>query len=136
MRKLIADGRVKIDKNANLGSVGYHDPCFLGRYNGIFDEQREMLKLAGAELREPGLSRQQSFCCGAGGGRMWMEEHAPRVNHKRFDEIMETCNQPETIGVSCPFCLTMMTDSSKDKQVDDKVKVKDVIEIVAEQLAV
>lgn len=134
VRKLIADGRIQLHRNEDLGRIAYHDPCFLGRYNDIFDPQREMVALAGGTVAEPSLNRRQSYCCGAGGGRMWVEEHAPRVNHKRFDEIMESTGNAETIGVSCPFCLTMMTDSSKDKLVDDKVKVKDVIEIVADQL--
>jgi len=134
IKGLVAEGRIRIEKDAGVGSVGYHDPCFLGRYNGIFDPQRDLLKMAGAEVREAELSHGQSFCCGAGGGRMWMEEHIPRVNHERFDQIIKTCNEPATIGVSCPFCLTMMTDSSKDKEMEEKVQVKDVIEIVAERM--
>lgn len=133
VKQLIADGRIKIRKS-DLGRIAYHDPCFLGRYNDIFEPQREMVALAGGTVVEPSLHHKQSYCCGAGGGRMWVEEHAPRVNHKRFDEIMETTGNPPTIGVSCPFCLTMMTDSSKDKLVDDKVQVKDVLEIVADAL--
>ncbi|MBZ0272588.1 4Fe-4S dicluster domain-containing protein [bacterium] len=134
VKQLVDQGRVRLSRDADLGEVAYHDPCFLGRYNGIFDAQRELLAGAGASVREPSLSRDQSYCCGAGGGRMWMEEHAPRVNHARFDEIMKTCGEPKTIGVSCPFCMTMMTDSSKDRHMEDKVQVKDVLEIVADRM--
>jgi Fe-S oxidoreductase len=115
--------------------VAFHDPCFLGRYNSVLDQPRSLIRDSGALLREPALARRQSFCCGAGGGRMWIEEHEPRVNTARFDEIYSSCRQPSTIGVACPFCRTMLSDASKSRGKDEEVQVRDVVEMVAERLA-
>jgi Fe-S oxidoreductase len=134
VRKLIAEGKVKLKKNNDLGDVAYHDPCFLGRYNNIFEPQREMIELAGGKVLEPELTGVGSFCCGAGGGRMWVEEHQPRVNTERFKQLYADCNEPKTIGVSCPFCMTMLVDGSKDEGKDEQVKIMDVMQIVADNL--
>ena len=133
VRELVSRGRVKL-KADDLGDVAYHDSCFLGRYNDIYDQPRELLELAGARVLDPSLSHSQSYCCGAGGGRMWMEEEKPRINDRRFGEIMESCNNPSLIGISCPYCLTMLTDGSKNADREDDVKVRDVIEIIADCL--
>ncbi len=133
VRKLVADGRIKIKKDG-LGQIAFHDPCFLGRYNGIYEAPRELLELSGATVTDPTLSRSTSYCCGAGGGRMWMEEEQPRVNDTRFKQIMEDCGEPPLVGVSCPYCLTMILDGSKNANKEDDVKIKDVLEIVADHM--
>ncbi len=136
VRSLLAEGKIKLKKNCDLGGVAYHDPCFLGRYNGIFKPQREMIEMLGGEVLEPKLTEIGSYCCGAGGGRMWMEEHQPRVNTERFKQLWADCNEPSTIGVSCPFCMTMLSDGSKDEEKEDKVKILDVLQLVADNLDV
>jgi len=133
VKKLVADGKIKI-KAADLGDVAYHDSCMLGRYNDIYEQPRELLTLTGANVKNPSLHHKQSFCCGAGGGRMWMEEEQPRVNDKRFGEIYKTCDEPKTIGVSCPYCLTMILDGSKNANKEDDVQIKDVLELVADNM--
>ena len=121
-------------RSGTFPDVVFHDPCFLGRYNQRFDEPRELLRQAGAHILEPKLSRRQSFCCGAGGGRMWVEEHEPRVNTARFDQLFSDGNAPSIIGVACPYCMTMLGDAAKGKGKEEVVVIKDVVEIVAEQL--
>jgi Fe-S oxidoreductase len=132
--RLLTEKRIRLQPGSSL-PVAFHDPCFLGRYNAVFSQPRSLIHDSGALLREPSLSQRQSFCCGAGGGRMWIEEHEPRVNTARFDEIYSSCRQPSTIAVACPFCRTMLSDASKSRGKDEEVQVKDVVELVAERLA-
>lgn len=132
--RLVREKRISLRGEDQVGSIAFHDPCFLGRYNGTFDEPRALIRNSGGRLRESPLSREESFCCGAGGGRMWMEEKDPKINLTRFDEITESCGQPSTIGVSCPFCKTMLTDASKARGKEDQVGIKDVIELIAERI--
>ena len=134
VRRLVADRKVILKADAKVGEVAYHDSCFLGRYNGIFDPQRELIEISGGAVKDPSLTRKSSYCCGAGGGRMWMEEHQPRVNTHRFVELTESCPTATTVGVSCPFCLTMMLDACKEAQKEETLAVKDVLEIVAERI--
>ncbi|MDK9717283.1 MAG: (Fe-S)-binding protein [Trichlorobacter sp.] len=128
---LVQDGRLKLPKQADLGKLVYHDSCYLGRHNGIYDEPREALALAtGTEPLEMPRNREDGFCCGAGGGRMWMEEFTgDRINLVRAAEALE--QQPDTICTACPYCLTMLDDGIKDLRAD-KVQVKDIAEIMAE----
>ena len=128
---LVQDGRLKLPKQADLGKLVYHDSCYLGRHNGIYDEPREALALAtGAEPLEMPRNREDGFCCGAGGGRMWMEEFTgDRINLVRTKEALE--QKPDTICTACPYCLTMLDDGIKDLKAD-KVQVKDIAEIMAE----
>lgn len=128
---LVQDGRLKLPKQADLGKLVYHDSCYLGRHNGIYDEPREALALAtGAEPLEMPRNREDGFCCGAGGGRMWMEEFTgDRINLVRATEALE--QQPDTICTACPYCLTMLDDGIKDLKAD-KVQVKDIAEVMAE----
>ena len=132
--RLIQQGRVKPVKMMNT-TVAYHDSCYLGRHNGVYDEPRNVaraipgLKLVEMEPR----CRQRGFCCGAGGGHMWMEEsQGERINHVRTDHFLET--QADTVGVSCPFCLQMMTEGIQSKGQDADKQAKDVLEILADSL--
>jgi len=128
---LVQDGRLKLPKQADLGKLVYHDSCYLGRHNGIYDEPREALELAtGAIPLEMPRNREDGFCCGAGGGRMWMEEFTgDRINLVRAAEALE--QKPDTICTACPYCLTMLDDGIKDLKAD-KVQVKDIAEVMAE----
>ncbi|MDZ4710953.1 MAG: heterodisulfide reductase-related iron-sulfur binding cluster [bacterium] len=113
--------------------VTYHDSCYLGRYNHIYNSPRESLESAGVDLVEMARSKDKGFCCGAGGGRMFLEEHeGKRVNIERTEEALKT--GAKTIATACPFCMTMLTDGVKEKEKSDEVKVKDVAEIVLESL--
>ncbi|MCM0084118.1 (Fe-S)-binding protein [Geomonas sp. Red32] len=132
--KLLADGKLNLPrKELGLGKISYHDPCYLGRHNGIYDAPREVVaKATGSAVQELPRHRENSFCCGAGGGRMWMEEFTgERVNHARVEEAL--AENPDTICVACPYCMTMMEDGLKDKGAG-QVRVRDVVEVVAEGL--
>jgi Fe-S oxidoreductase/nitrate reductase gamma subunit len=130
IQELIASGKLKVNAGANQ-KIAYHDACYLGRHNGEYDAPRESLKSAGATLTEPAQSREMGFCCGAGGGRMWMEEDiGTRINSERWGQLKVL--QPEVVAVSCPFCMTMMTDAAAEE--DSSIAVRDVAEIVAGQL--
>lgn len=111
--------------------VTYHDSCYLGRYNQIYDEPRELLRLAGLEVVEMERNHAKSFCCGAGGGRMWLEEHGgERINEIRTDEALAT--GAELVGTACPFCLTMINDGIASREGAEKMKASDIAEILAQ----
>ena len=132
--RLLAEGKIKLNKQVEeLGKIIVHDSCYLGRHNDIYDAPREVLsKVSGKAPLEFDRNRESSFCCGAGGGRMWMEEQTgTRINRTRVKEAME--KEPDTICVSCPFCMTMFEDGLKDEQVQN-VRVRDLTEVVAEGL--
>ncbi len=113
--------------------VTYHDSCYLGRYNHIYDSPRESLEQTGADIIEMARSKDKGFCCGAGGGRMFMEENeGKRINIERTEEALNT--GAKVIASACPFCMTMLTDGVKEKERSEDVKVKDVAEIVLESL--
>lgn len=112
------------------GKVIIHDSCYLGRYNGLYDEPRGVL---GDGHADPPRNRENGFCCGAGGGRMWMEENlGERINITRADELL--AQNPTTIATSCPFCMTMLTDAVKAKGKLEEVPVKDIAEVFVERL--
>jgi Fe-S oxidoreductase len=131
---LLAQGRLKLAKKDGAGRVLYHDSCYLGRYNGLYQQPRDVLqKATGIKPLEMDRRLEKSFCCGAGGGRMWMEEEPEhRVNMNRAREAL--AKQPDTIAVACPYCMTMFEDGVKDLNVANQVKVMDVAEIVAANL--
>jgi Fe-S oxidoreductase len=132
IQELLRGRRIRMKAQARQKTT-FHDSCYIGRYNGIYDAPRELLRSAGASLAEMERSFDRGFCCGAGGARMFMEEKVgKRVNIERTEEALRL--QPDTIATACPFCLTMLTDGVKAKDADDKVSVRDVAEAVADSL--
>lgn len=131
LAKLIAEGKLKANKSLGLKTT-YHDSCFLGRHNGIYDQPRNVLKAAGANVVEIDKSKNFGFCCGAGGGRMWLEEEAmegyKRINDTRTDQLLAP--NPEMIVTNCPFCLTMIADGVKAAEAEESTKVFDVAEVL------
>jgi Fe-S oxidoreductase len=130
VKRLIAAGKIKFKANGSR-TVTFHDSCYLGRYNDIFDAPRDILQLIpGVRLREMERNRKFGMCCGAGGGRMWVdEEPSKRVNIKRVEQALET--NPDAVAVACPYCMTMIDDGLKSKDMEEKVKTLDVMELVA-----
>ncbi len=127
--QLVKEGKLKLNPVKEIQDITFHDPCYLGRYNGHYDGPRNLVKMAtGLEVKEAERSRENSMCCGAGGARMWMEEEAPRVNNARFDQLMET--GAKTVAVSCPFCMTMIDDARKANNMEESVQVYDFVELV------
>jgi len=132
---LIADlvGKGKLRLNGrNLEKVTFHDPCYLGRHNGVMDAPRDALAQAGFQLLEMGRSGSNSFCCGAGGAQMWKEEEhgTQSVSMNRFQEAQAT--GAATLAVGCPFCGTMMHDANREE--GSPMQVKDVAELVLEAM--
>ncbi len=136
LAELMQDKRIPFDTKKEITeTITFHDPCYLGRYNNQYSAPRDILNaLAGVETKEMTFNQRKSFCCGAGGGRMFMEEHiGKRVNHERTDQAVAT--GANTVATGCPFCMTMLTDGVKDKGIEETMMVKDIAEIVAERLA-
>jgi Fe-S oxidoreductase len=131
--KLIQEGRIKPVKEVKE-TITYHDSCYLGRYNNIYDIPRWILKsIPGINVLEMERNREDAMCCGAGGGMMWMEEtQGKRVNIERTAQALSL--NPTMIGSNCPYCLTMMSDGAKAKEVEDQVKILDIAEIVEKSL--
>lgn len=130
LSQLIMQGKLKVDP-AQVGTVTYHDPCYLSRVNNTMKEPRKLLASVVGKIKEMPRNRRGASCCGAGGGRMWFDD-APdkRIGRSRIDEAITT--GADTLAVSCPFCLTMMSDGMRAK--DSKMEVKDVAELLAEAI--
>ncbi len=130
--ELVGAGKIRMELEDEGMKITFHDPCYLGRHNQIFDAPRQVLKQTGAATVEMPRHGAKSFCCGAGGAQMWKEEEAgtERVNAARFQEARASGAQ--LLAVGCPFCLTMMSDASKSE--GDPLPVRDVAEIVAEKM--
>ncbi len=133
VKQLVESGKIKITKSLDK-KVVYHDSCYYGRFNDVFEEPRSLLShIPGVKLEEMDNNRQQGTCCGAGGGRMWVEEKADqRVNHLRAGQALE--KKPDVIATSCPYCRIMIGNGVTDKGADDKVQVMDIMQIVASQM--
>jgi len=129
---LAKSGRLTLPQQKDLGKVIFHDSCYLGRHNDTYLPPRALLTAAtGSEPAEFSANRESAFCCGAGGGRMWLEEHTgSRINLERVKDAME--QKPDTICVSCPYCMTMLEDGLKDLGAGDRVRVRDIAEVAAE----
>jgi len=131
--KLLQEGRIKPQHAVNEKIV-FHDSCYLGRYNNVYDAPREILKaIPGVELVEMERNRDEAMCCGAGGGLMWMEEHVGnRINVARTEQALAT--NPTVISAGCPYCLTMLSDGTKAKEVEDSVGTYDVAELLEKSI--
>ena len=132
LRDLLSQGRIVPSKPINR-LVAFHDSCYLGRHNDLYDAPRSALQsVPGITVNEPLQSREKGFCCGAGGGGMWLEVPGKRINHIRFDQLMRT--GANATGSSCPYCLTMFDDAIKFHNLEDSVQAKDIAEYIAESL--
>lgn len=131
--KLIKEGKLKPQK-AIAATCTYHDSCYLGRYNDVYAEPREVLKsISGIQLKEMSRSGYKGFCCGAGGGRMWLDEPMDeRVNFLRTDQALAT--GADSILTACPYCLTMLEDGIKAKDLTESIKTKDIAEVLWESM--
>jgi Fe-S oxidoreductase/nitrate reductase gamma subunit len=133
LAELMRSGRLKLDR-AIPKKMTYHDPCYLGRYNDIYNAPREVLHaIPSLNIQEMKRSEKESFCCGAGGGWMWMDEKiGKRINIQRLEDALAT--DPDGITTSCPFCVTMFDDAIKSKDKEESLKIWDLAEIVEQSL--
>lgn len=139
VQELIDSGKLKVEGGAYKGKkIVFHDPCYLGRGNNVYEAPREVIKKLDVELAEMKRSRAKGLCCGAGGAQMFKEAEKPykepahgekEVNNERTREALEL--NPDVIALGCPFCMTMMTDGVKHFNKEDKTKVLDVAELIA-----
>ncbi|NPV26371.1 MAG: 4Fe-4S dicluster domain-containing protein [Firmicutes bacterium] len=133
---LIASGKIKLSKPVNA-TLTYHDSCYLGRHNDVYEEPRKVINaVPGTRLVEMERNREKGFCCGAGGGRMWMEEHTGegqrRINEARTEQALAL--NPDIIMTNCPFCMTMLADGVKGQEKEEQVKVLDIAELVQQSM--
>ncbi len=127
---LVEQGKLKLAKELNT-RLTYHDPCYLGRYNGVYQEPRQMLQaIPMVKLEEMERSCSTGFCCGGGGGHMWIEEEpgTTKINHVRLEDVLKTGS--ETVVTACPYCLQMFEEGIEHKEMQDSLQAKDLIEIV------
>lgn len=134
LAELLKEGKLKPTKRVEEKIV-YHDSCYIGRYNDIYGTPRDILRaIPGIELLEMERNRENALCCGAGGGRMWMEEReGTRVNIARTEMALQV--NPTVIGSNCPYCLTMLSDGTKAKEVEEQVQTLDIAEILEKSIA-
>lgn len=133
LQQLINEGKVSLKGGGEFKGkkITYHDSCYLGRANNIYEAPREVLEALDAELTEMKRSRTKGFCCGAGGAQMWKESEPGRkeVNVERAEEALST--GAKTVAVACPFCMTMLADGIKSKNKEAEVQVLDIAELIA-----
>jgi Fe-S oxidoreductase len=131
---LLKQERIILDpRKAQRETITYHDSCYIGRWNDIFAPPRDILeRIPGLHVVEMARSRSEGMCCGAGGGRMWMEEGQPRVNHRRVQQAVDT--EASKVATACPFCLAMFDEGIASKQLGDQLAVDDVAVYVARSL--
>jgi Fe-S oxidoreductase len=134
LQDLLAQGRLSLQDGAE-DTITFHDSCYLGRHNDIYDAPRRVLaSVRGLRQLEMVRHRREGFCCGAGGGRMFMEEHlGTRINHNRIAEVAET--GAARVATACPFCLTMLGDAIKETDRSEQLSALDIAEVIAERLA-
>jgi Fe-S oxidoreductase len=128
---LISEQKIKIDNSEFSGKkITFHDPCYLGRANKVYEPPRKLIESLNADLKEMKSCKEKGLCCGAGGAQMFKESEKgnKEINIKRTEEALET--KSEIIAAGCPFCNTMLTDGIKNKEMDDKVHVYDVAELL------
>ena len=133
LQQLINEGKIKMKEDGEFKGkrITYHDSCYLGRANNIYEAPRKVLEILDAELVEMKRCRSNGLCCGAGGAQMFKEDEPgdKRINIERTDEALSL--QPNVIAAACPFCNTMLTDGVKNREKEDEVKVLDVAELIA-----
>ena len=132
LRDLLDDGRMTIAEGTFKGKrITYHDPCYLGRANNIYEAPRELIKKLDAELVEMKSCKSRGLCCGAGGAQMFKEPENGKkdINIERTEQALET--QPDIIAAGCPFCKTMLSDGVKNKEKEDSLAVLDLAEMIA-----
>ncbi|HTR82114.1 MAG TPA: (Fe-S)-binding protein [Bacteroidota bacterium] len=129
--QLVREGKIRPERPRNE-TVTFHDSCYLARYNGVVQSPRAVINsIPQTAVTEMGRSKDRGLCCGAGGGRMWMEEkEGKRINIERTEEVLAT--NASTVGTACPFCMTMLNDGVKAKEAADRVAVKDIAELLLE----
>ncbi|WP_153796676.1 (Fe-S)-binding protein [Foetidibacter luteolus] len=136
LQQLINEGKIKLKESGSFKGkrITYHDSCYLGRANNIYEAPRQVLELLDAELVEMKRCRTNGLCCGAGGAQMFKEEEAGthRINTERADEALSL--QPDVIASACPFCNTMITDGVKSREKDHEVKVLDIAELIIAEM--
>lgn len=135
LQDLLNDGRLKVQGGVFKGKkITFHDSCYLGRANDIYEAPRHVIEALDADLVEMKRSRKNGLCCGAGGGQMFKEPEKGKkdINIERIEEALST--GANTVAVACPFCMVMMTDGVKNKEKEDTVKVFDLAELVAQTL--
>ncbi len=131
--ELINEGKIQLKNSTTAKEITYHDSCYLGRYNEVYDAPRSVLSSASIEIKEMNRNKSRGFCCGAGGGRMFLEdEEGGRINEERTKEALAT--GVDTIASACPFCMTMLNDGVKHFEKQDTVQVKDIAEIILENI--
>ncbi|HRB92816.1 MAG TPA: (Fe-S)-binding protein [Chitinophagales bacterium] len=133
LQQLINDGKLKVEGGAFKGKrITYHDSCYLGRANEIYEAPRAIIEALDADLVEINKSKANGLCCGAGGAQMFKEDEPgnTRINVQRTEQLMEV--YPDVIAVACPFCNTMLTDGVKNENKQDEIKVVDIAELVAQ----
>ena len=134
LTQLLSEGTIKVSSEGPVQKIAYHDSCFLGRANGIYEAPREVITALKQDLMELKRSRKNGLCCGAGGAQMFKEPEPgdKDINIERMEDVLEV--NPSVVAVACPFCMTMLRDGVKNKEMEAQIAVKDISELVAERM--